>query len=906
MKAFIKTTINSSFGQWSIASLMISLFSGVFLIVPFDVTNAHASIVSFIIANPFAAFFRNLHYWSSQVFLVTTIIHIVDHILQKSENKLKIGVWLRLVLGIMFVYLVMLSGFLLKADADSKQAWEILHYLISSTPLIGEGIAHFILGNQQENLLIPYIHHVATFSLIIVFMIFEHARQLWPKGNIFVISIVILSFISSFWHAPLHLNTDLIIKGPWYFVGFQEILHWMNQPAWSILFIIIILIAIFSLQFIPLKPKKILRIILLSLGVFYLILTIIGFYFRGENWELKSRWNNDSHQTYIKAYPIWSGETKLDNHINDIQLQESCMWCHSNFTGFAPAHQASIIGCSSCHLGNKLSRNKEAAHQGMELFPGNFSNAAQTCGNTACHPNELEHIQKSLMSTNSGLVAVDKFVFYESNDLNASYHIKAIGHSPAETHLRNLCASCHLGNDKLISGPITEKSRGGGCLACHLNYPEKQLQSFQAYQKGSLLDSMIAYHHPQLNLEIDNSHCFGCHSRSGRISTNYEGWHETLISHKDFQATDTLRLLEDKRVFQLIQADVHHEAGLVCIDCHQYKGVMGDGENYTHQEQAVKIQCIDCHSSSYTNRISYSELDREEENVFNLRGYSHQDKPMIASLKGNTAIINTIIIDNNQAVLLGKKSKKTHELKATADVCTSLAHQDVSCSLCHSAWVPQCIGCHQEYDANDQKGYDHLKQKKITGEWNELIGKFFADLPVIGVRENKDKKTYEPSTPGMIMTIDTASFYSRKSSMAFHRLYAPASPHTTHTKARNCKSCHQNSLALGLGRGELDYELLENNGIWKFNSFFAHSKYDQLPQDAWIDYSDQHIETGSSTRSDFRSLNNEELRKILLVGACLNCHSEDSEVMIRSLNQSFDLLLKEKTEKCKLPVYSLK
>ena len=35
--------------------------------------------------------------------------------------------------------------------------------------------------------------------------------------------------------------------------------------------------------------------------------------------------------------------------------------------------------------------------------------------------------------------------------------------------------------------------------------------------------------HPSVSLKVSDNHCFGCHSRSGRISTNYEGWHETTL-----------------------------------------------------------------------------------------------------------------------------------------------------------------------------------------------------------------------------------------------------------------------------------------------------------------------------------------------------------------------------------------
>jgi len=901
MKSLLKRFLGYSFGQWSIAMLLICLISGIFLIVPFDITQAYQSIVSFSISNSFALFFRNLHYWSSQLFLIFTLLHFLDHLIQKSETKVKHTLWLRLVLGILVIYLTMLTGFLLKADADSQQAWEILHFLASSIPFIGETMAYFLLGDQASNLLIPYIHHVATFTIIIVFMVFEHAKQIWPKSLVFLISILALGILSSFFNAPLHDGLNTILKGPWYFVGLQEILHWMGVPAWSLLFILIIIVFLYLVRFIPIPYKKYSTAFFLFLSLVYLILTLLGFYFRGENWKWENQLTKEDSSEYFSSYNIWSGLDAPQGKALDIQQKESCMWCHSNITGFVASHDVNAIGCASCHLGNQLSTDKEVAHKGMVLFPGNLSNARQTCGTTGCHPNELEHINRSLMTTNSGLVAVDKYVFHESDDLDAQYHIENIGHSPAETHIRNLCANCHLGKEKEETGPIHEKSRGGGCLACHLQYSEQQLASHQEYVQGISLDSLPNYVHPQLNLQIDNGKCFGCHSRSGRISTNYEGWHETLISHKDYAENDSLRLLEDKRVFEFIAADVHHTAGLQCIDCHIYQDVMGDGQSYNHQEEAVKIQCKDCHNSKYTNTSTYVDLNRQEKIVFDIRGYIEKQKTMIRTEKGEATLLNTSVINEREAVLQGKFSQKSHPLKAPAEVCTAEAHQKVSCSLCHSSWVPQCLGCHNSYDSEDEMAYDLLDRKKIEGEWNEFIGQYFHEAPVMGVRTENESAHFEPAAPGMIMTIDTASFYSRKGKPSFHRLYAPVSPHTTQSKGRDCKSCHLNSLALGFGRGELSFDPEEEQPKWKFNNQFALSKYDQLPEDAWTDFIDGDKKAGKSTRSDFSPLSKKEQKKMLRVGACLTCHQEGSKVIKASLRQDFTALFKQRPSVCRVP-----
>ncbi len=57
--------------------------------------------------------------------------------------------------------------------------------------------------------------------------------------------------------------------------------------------------------------------------------------------------------------------------------EESCLSCHSDMTGFSQYHEPKNIGCASCHLGNIHSKDKNEAHKGMVLIPGNLQNASQ-------------------------------------------------------------------------------------------------------------------------------------------------------------------------------------------------------------------------------------------------------------------------------------------------------------------------------------------------------------------------------------------------------------------------------------------------------------------------------------------------------------------------------------------------
>lgn len=584
-------------------------------------------------------------------------------------------------------------------------------------------------------------------------------------------------------------------------------------------------------------------------------------------------------------------------------VKETCLQCHINTKGYSKYHNPELIGCASCHLGNINATNKDESHEGMILIPGNLSDAKQTCGK--CHPDELRKIENSLMTTNSGLVAVDKYIFGEADSPDYHYQITEIGYSPADKHLRDLCANCHLGAEKKEYGAINQLSRGGGCNACHLNYTEDSKNDLEKYLASN--KKILPTFHPSTDIFVTNEHCFGCHSRSSRISTNYEGWQETLLDESDIKDKDGYRVLEDKRVYIYNEEDIHHTKGLLCIDCHSSHEVMGDGKKYSHEEQAVKLQCIDCHYKEKPNTIPYDSLDPESLLVFLHREYNHTDKPILVAKKDNHPLVNTFVDSLGKAFLISKRDGTIHELKPQSEVCSrDNAHKNVTCSTCHSSWSPKCIGCHNEFDINETNAFDLLDRKYVKGQWKEYVAEFSSSLPAMGVRENNDGKFIEPAIPGMIMTIDLSSYTENiiGKNIAFHRLYAPNSPHTTTKEVRSCISCHANSATLGYGSGALNYIVNNEIGTWTFTPEYELNSNDNLPEDAWIPFL-KPVAKGvvNSTRSDFRPFTVKEQKQLLLVGACLQCHKENSSIIQQSLVNGIQPLLKNLDEKCVLPTW---
>lgn len=559
----------------------------------------------------------------------------------------------------------------------------------------------------------------------------------------------------------------------------------------------------------------------------------------------------------------------------DKKARETCLDCHKDVKGLTGGHDPEKIGCSSCHLGNGKETDKDRSHRGMLKIPGNLSNAQVTCSTAQCHPGELERIKNSLMTTNSGLISIDKYIFGEIIDPDTFLHIKYLGNSASDIHLKNLCARCHLGYEKREYAKTGELSRGGGCIACHLNYPTGKID---------INDNL----HPSIDLYVGNDKCFGCHSRSARISASYEGWYETLYLPDEIKTNnEKFRIFKDGRVFAKAGEDVHYKAGLSCIDCHGSREIMGDGSIYKHSREAVKIQCSDCHIKEKFKTGGKEHFDLIAALDYGLRKYKYQSNLFILTEKGNIPLVNSYF--DKIPYLISKLDQKLHKLSDKPPACLNdVVHLNLDCNMCHTAWAPTCIGCHTEFDA---------KKKK----WIELVDDFGLAPPAMGVEYSGRNYKIKPAIPAMIMTLDKNSFHGQKSHTEFYRLFSPVYAHTTSKSGRSCISCHIESSALGYGSGKLELKTTKGKAYWKFFPDYQNADYDNLPQDSWIGFLSERIKNKKySARRDFFPLDLKMQTKVLNAGKCIYCHQRDRQFLTDMKKGKYRLMIKNRSGECRI------
>lgn len=877
-----------SAGHLALASLAIGVATGIVLTAGYDVGAARRSLALLSLSSPAGRFVRALHAWSGHVLLVLAFFHVAEHILVRSERRARFAAWARMVAIVPLLLGLMLSGFVLRGDAEGELARQVVTGLLSLLPF-GERIAALLTGSGTD-LQLPYLHHAATLTVLVVLLAIEHARRFWPSARALAGALAAIACGALLVPPGLHDGVDGIVKGPWSFISAQELLHWLSRPAWIWLLASLPIAALLALPYLEGSPR---RASLSALGAMVLFYTATGLFaqvFRGPGWELR-------RPALTEFRPSITGVAARVDERNATLTSgsvEGCIACHGEVTGMEPAHDPRTVGCFACHLGNPFAPDAAGAHRGMIRVPGNLETARLTCGQSNCHGEIVERVRGSLMATVRGMVAVDRWAFGESETPDSTATAAQLGSSPADTHLSQLCVDCHLGTVKEKPGRLSQTSRGGGCLACHLT--ENKRRDYAA-------EKAARFTHPKLSLKATDEHCFGCHSRSARISLSYEGWWEGSLTEEAARGLPpgAYRKLEDGRVLSRMTPDVHHAKGMACIDCHTASEVMGDGKAHLHEEQATRVRCSTCHRSRPAKTVTTASLDAAT--LAAVKAHLGETPParLLVEDESGEVLTNAWEGEKGTITMRGKIDGKIRTATPPAAACSALeGHRRLSCQTCHTPWVTTCTSCHTQWDRG---------ARKKSEPWVEYDGIPRLDAPALGLLSRGGEARIEPVVPGMIMTLNLphtpapdplpeSAETLRGPHSKFLRAWAFAVPHTTVKASRSCASCHSSSFALGYGRGSLDLVRAGESWEWRFSPEFASLPQDGLPADAWIPF----LKPGGgvATRLELSPLDLETQRRTLAVGACLPCH-DPASASGRQIFANFKQSLERMGPRCRLP-----
>jgi len=528
-----------------------------------------------------------------------------------------------------------------------------------------------------------------------------------------------------------------------------------------------------------------------------------------------------------------------------------------------------------------------------------------------------------------------------------------------------------------------------GCAACHIPYSNEGLyegsdKSIPKDKKGHLLVHTIqATREAKVTVNgktysgIPQETCASCHNRGKRIGVSYQGLMEFPYGTPFNAGGKKQPKLHTKR-YLYIQDDLHHnpknreenpEGGLLCQDCHNTSAVHGNGNISTTTLANVEVECSDCHGTPdkypWELPIGFGDEFGNEPDKDSPRGLATSLLPeqrcygtfypakegYLLTTRGNP--FGNVVREGDRVVLhsAGGRDFQVPTLKSIA-VNNSWTHGEHSeaaktammrvtkhlktmeCYACHSAWAPQCYGCHVKVDySGDKKSMDWVKSgnlqfadgqtaesrrdgkaPKQPGKASEARTYLRWEEPVLGVN---GEGRVSPIIPGcqQITTVigpDGKTLVNNKIWRTGPDMegggkegqrgidMTPAVPHTNVREARPCVSCHASAKALGYGTHNGRYmkqytkdvyvdmttaegKPLSNKAVVQIASI------SDLPMDLnqVVTREGKQVQTVGHHWPGSRPLNKKQRDNMERIGICIACHQDipDGTPSMKMLNE---------------------
>jgi hypothetical protein len=401
------------------------------------------------------------------------------------------------------------------------------------------------------------------------------------------------------------------------------------------------------------------------------------------------------------------------------------------------------------------------------------------------------------------------------------------------------CGDCHLGS----AGANNRYGdfRSSGCTACHMPYgldgrtkssdpniaknqpidPDDIDPPERAHVRTHQIRSVARKVEGGATFKgIDDYTCAGCHQGSNRTVMQY--WGIRLDQNQDvkkgfqypanpvsFKTTKNDARLFDPVVknktfngrnpnqYLLFEdydgdgrddtpADVHHDAGMGCIDCHGSHDLHGGDVTQPEQArtlsrlgQGVAIRCESCHGSADTyaptvSGLTYEDtpadlaIDEEGNPLRHVTKDANGHFFLKSRLTGNKHyVVQTldVVVDNgrtdpNTGDPLYSEKASFAMGRDDGNPATGLGpaqtgsgpngfmHGDsMTCASCHSSWQNNCIGCHLSGEYNDGNNFSNITGQEIV--FRQRDAEFIYQSPVpfqLGVSPNGKVDSLCPST----------------------------------------------------------------------------------------------------------------------------------------------------------------
>ncbi len=274
---------------------------------------------------PFGGFIRNLHYWSAQLLLIVSAIHLLRVVFTASYSHPRRFNYL---LGLaLFVISILLdfTGYILRWDVDICYPLLTGTNLLKTIPLIGDSLHRIAIGGGEAcstGLLRMYVWHIFGLTLPVIILGIWHAFRVRRDGGIavpppqvrtdnarisrnelvrrevlamFIVGIALI-LLSIFIPAPIAaaMTSESAppftgeAQAPWFFLWIQQMLKWGDPFIFGILIPLGILALVALIPYIFPKPadsdigtwfpksNRVAQVTIGFIALFIFILTVIN------------------------------------------------------------------------------------------------------------------------------------------------------------------------------------------------------------------------------------------------------------------------------------------------------------------------------------------------------------------------------------------------------------------------------------------------------------------------------------------------------------------------------------------------------------------------------------------------------------------------------------------------------